>query len=260
MARLYVPYPRRRWNRRRFLLSVVPPSTLLVVGNTASLNTTDSTWKGWLEDLGHNVTTRNGSAAEDQNYDLIVISESVSSGDITGSNKYFPDASGDPPVLEGEQAVWDNWGFSTAGGTNYPNESTVEYVNDTYIQWTGHAVDDSVTVFDVQVEVYGILEANESADLITIVDPGAGTTDSLVGWLPSGSSTNTPNNDPTTAPMVQWGLCGISATPTSNANAEHEQLFKDSIKALLTAAPAAAGAGGPAVGRLRRAKRVLLTR
>lgn len=202
----------------------------LVVGDNTSLNVTDTLFKTLLEtDLGHTVTVIDDSTAEDKNYDLIVISESVTSTNLlpSGVEQYFPDTAGDPPVILTEQALTDDWGITTAGTNAQGSQDSVDYLTgaDTYINWTGQATNTTVVVLDTAREFYMIGDGDLNSNAISLVDNTANT-GSYVTWLPTGTSTTVPST--TTAPIVWFGLAGANATlPATDANAAYEQLFKD---------------------------------
>lgn len=203
----------------------------LIVGDPSILNTTDTTWYAWLRDLGHRVTFMDDSDAENQSFDLIAVSESVDPATVT--TKWFPDAVGNPPVILGDQSLWDDWGAkATAGDASSQSATQVDYVDNAHVQWTGESNPiATVTVYSTSSTLSYIANANLSVDVEPICENTANT-GCVVGWLPSGSSTDTPAAS--TNHVVQWGLCGTSGTPTGNANTAHEQLFKDVVKRLLS--------------------------
>lgn len=107
----------------------VPPSEiLLIVGSVAPLSNGDANIKALLEGTGATVTERLASAteADTSGYTLVVISESVSSGDI--GSKYSTVST---PLVTLENAAWDEANLASSADS-FNAVTTVDIADDTH--------------------------------------------------------------------------------------------------------------------------------
>lgn len=96
-----------------FAGSVFAASALFCVGNT-ELIPSDELAKGRLEKLGYTVSLldhNEAASAEPDNYDIIVVSSTVTSGNIVGNEAFLLTA---VPTLLWEQGTFDEYQLSTA--------------------------------------------------------------------------------------------------------------------------------------------------
>lgn len=210
----------------------------LVVGNPASLNGTDTAWRDWIQELGFTVTLIDDITAENKDFDLICISESVSSGNLS-SQKYYPDTAGDPPAIIGEQGIWADWGW--ANGTTVATGTTATYLTgaDDYVDWTGETPNTTVTVYSSTQVAYEVTDVNMPGEGVVPLVDSPGGTGTIVSYRPVGPNIVSLADNPAYSPIIQWGLSGNGPNPTTNATAAHKQLFQDCVLTLLNIQPGA---------------------
>lgn len=148
--------------------AVGPVNTLLVVNTPSTPHADDVAIKTRLESLGHIVTYRDqlSDASVAGDYDLIIISESVSSGNVT--NKYKDTTT---PVLAHEYAVWDDMALITIGGVA---TTTLQDQTDVVITDDGHPINDGIATG--QQAIYSSVQsvaASVNGDTTRAVGSGA---------------------------------------------------------------------------------------
>lgn len=117
----------------------------------------------------------------------------------------------------GADATWDPGDFTDGG--NICHWIIVKVANQS-----------NVEVYTASSVPYEIIDANIAPEVISLVR-SPGNTGTIVGYVPVGYSGSVPG-DPFMSPAIFWGLSGNGAGPTNNANAAHEQLFKDCVLTL----------------------------